>query len=850
MIGSSIGVFNPRGTTSGPESLSIASRLGYWNEDSMVKAGGLTTRWNEVGGNTALDFVAVSGSEPLDAGDDGLENTGDKRMRFASPYTFNGRKFTIYFQVKMNGPTELLGSGSAFNWLFYAQNGISQVNMGGNALDYQENTNAEIIVPSDGFIVGTLVCYGNFNPCILYINGVEIPEFNPNNMNLTSFDIQELFGVTSHLTYCNLKKLALYSGIHSYEQVYSNTIALSGYAAPQLVDDPYKLVTLTTDAAFPEMDGVNVLSYTNSVTGVQEIHVIQGWNNVWGSPFDPSSSLHYKSVDGGRTFIQLPDAPFSHRHTACRWVANGKIYIGHGDTLYGGGVAPRDVWSYDSINGWLLVVADTGLTPNGRILAGSCVHKDWLYMACGQSDFTDAATHYNDVIRTQDFITWQVMGTIPISYASYPIFVSDGTNLYISGGFKYHSTRVLNLNTYKSTDDGANWLSMGAAIAGMEPVFCNGAIFDNKLWWMNGARNTLLPNSDSGNRRGLFYTPLDSLDWKAMNKTQPARHASGMTTQDGALYFGVGNFYNDFYKVIPFVNTILDAEFKASQTSVNEGGSVTFTDKSNNNPTIWNWSFPGGTPSTSTSQNPSITYSTPGTYNATLIAQNALGAIGTETKTSYITVEEFNPSHILGLQAWHEDDVLGTYTTKDGSNLVSQFRDRSVNLRHQNITGTNRPLWSAAGPNGRPTLIFDGSNDYLEALGFLIPQPFTIFIKGKALGNGQSLICSANSGTIVELYRNGAGVFKIYGGAEIGSHNSSSYITFSIIGNGASSSIYIDNSLNAPGNIGGNSFDGLRLGKNASLGEQLNGEIQSVVAYSGVLSGADLTRVYNYLNRV
>ena len=79
------------------------------------------------------------------------------------------------------------------------------------------------------------------------------------------------------------------------------------------------------------------------------------------------------------------------------------------------------------------------------------------------------------------------------------------------------------------------------------------------------------------------------------------------------------------------------AEFSASATTVNKGGSVTFSDLSTNNPTSWSWTFNGGTPSTSTAQNPSVTYNTAGVYTVSLVATNASGS-DTETKTDYITV--------------------------------------------------------------------------------------------------------------------------------------------------------------------------------------------------------------------
>ena len=84
-----------------------------------------------------------------------------------------------------------------------------------------------------------------------------------------------------------------------------------------------------------------------------------------------------------------------------------------------------------------------------------------------------------------------------------------------------------------------------------------------------------------------------------------------------------------------------NAEFSANSTTVNEGTTINFTDQSTGNPTSRSWSFPGGTPSSSTSPNPSITYSSAGTYNVTLTVTNSDGS-DTETKSGYITVNAVN----------------------------------------------------------------------------------------------------------------------------------------------------------------------------------------------------------------
>lgn len=79
------------------------------------------------------------------------------------------------------------------------------------------------------------------------------------------------------------------------------------------------------------------------------------------------------------------------------------------------------------------------------------------------------------------------------------------------------------------------------------------------------------------------------------------------------------------------------ADFVGNPTIVVAGGTVQFTDLSTNNPTSWSWQFPGGTPTSSTQKNPTVTYNTPGTYNVSLTASNG-STTDNETKVNYITV--------------------------------------------------------------------------------------------------------------------------------------------------------------------------------------------------------------------
>lgn len=94
---------------------------------------------------------------------------------------------------------------------------------------------------------------------------------------------------------------------------------------------------------------------------------------------------------------------------------------------------------------------------------------------------------------------------------------------------------------------------------------------------------------------------------------------------------------------------------------------VQFTDLSTNSPTSWFWSFPGGTPSFSTSQNPVITYSVPGEYNVELEVSNS-GGSNIAVKPFYIQVgdvpiPDFDASVVLDEVFFMDESIV--YGTVD-----------------------------------------------------------------------------------------------------------------------------------------------------------------------------------------
>jgi PKD repeat protein len=151
-------------------------------------------------------------------------------------------------------------------------------------------------------------------------------------------------------------------------------------------------------------------------------------------------------------------------------------------------------------------------------------------------------------------------------------------------------------------------------------------------------------------------------------------------TYDVSLYV-TNNAGNDTETKVAYitVNPITDppvSDFVADQTSISIGETVNFTDLSTNMADAWDWTFEGGTPATSTNQNPSVQYDAPGTYTVTLVASNSYGVGNTETKIDYITVSLPDYCDASGGDAGYEyiaNVVLGTIDNASDGQAYTDF---------------------------------------------------------------------------------------------------------------------------------------------------------------------------------
>lgn len=128
------------------------------------------------------------------------------------------------------------------------------------------------------------------------------------------------------------------------------------------------------------------------------------------------------------------------------------------------------------------------------------------------------------------------------------------------------------------------------------------------------------------------------------NQLAAARAFTGGNSVQGRVQIldgcapGIGCFVNDpMLTNFRLQYTVESANFTSPDATICPGEVVQFNNASLGSPTAFEWSFPGGTPATSTLTNPAVQYAAPGQYDVILTITNANGP-STATRTNFVTV--------------------------------------------------------------------------------------------------------------------------------------------------------------------------------------------------------------------
>ena len=146
-----------------------------------------------------------------------------------------------------------------------------------------------------------------------------------------------------------------------------------------------------------------------------------------------------------------------------------------------------------------------------------------------------------------------------------------------------------------------------------------------------------------------------------------------------------------------------------------EGGCITFSDLTTFDPNFstgaanatYAWEFSGGNPATSSDQNPTVCYDTPGAKTIKLTVTDNIGASTQVTKTNYITVLECGPD--ISISA-------SSYLVCANEECID-FTDLSTS---DNPNGVTAWLWTFTSPTGVETTstVQNPTNICLNEIGF------------------------------------------------------------------------------------------------------------------------------------
>jgi PKD repeat protein len=261
-----------------------------------------------------------------------------------------------------------------------------------------------------------------------------------------------------------------------------------------------------------------------------------------------------------------------------------------------------------------------------------------------------------------------------------------------------------NNHVYFSSDAGTTWINISYGLPNI-PANAIKAV-------PNTGNNLVFVGMDAG----VYYRHDNSNGWQPYFSALPLAPISDFEIYESTMHLRASTYGRGVWEVAIDQSLLtIAAQFTVNDNSICPGTTVQFTDQSSNAPTQWFWSFPGGNPSSSTAQNPSVTYTVPGTYPVTLTASNNSGS-DAEVRTSYITVSgSYLPPFFEGFEGTAFLPVDWT-----GVNNASQtyFWQQSTTVGHNSAQSTYFNNHSFNSPGIADDMISPG----ISLIGYTNPQ--------------------------------------------------------------------------------------------------------------------------------
>ena len=222
------------------------------------------------------------------------------------------------------------------------------------------------------------------------------------------------------------------------------------------------------------------------------------------------------------------------------------------------------------------------------------------------------------------------------------------------------------------------------------------------------------------------------------------------------------------------------------------------------------------------------------------------GFVGSGSLTS------FNKDTVSGLLGWYDASDVSTIT-KDGGNNVTTWNDKSATNKSLVNTLAGKPVYTTNVQNGLPGIYFSGSTTGISSNAFSIASPMTMFLVVRPTGwsTGTTQNITSMPGGVMEAQKtNGATSLLLYNGATLtgGSLVNNTPYIITMIGNGGSSSIQINNNTPTTGTAGSATASYVLLGYHNSSGNYYVGYICELLIYSTNVASTNQILIQTYLN--
>ncbi len=334
--------------------------------------------------------------------------------------------------------------------------------------------------------------------------------------------------------------------------------------------------------------------------GADGMETFVDWNNpniLYGT--SQNGSMYRSSNQGNtRTSIAKPDPDEDGA-----WVTPFEQDPQVASTIY---VAFADVWkSANSGNSWTKISDFANGNMSQMKLAPSDNQR--IYVSRGSSLFTTAN---GGTAWTSTPKTW---GSSNISYIS--VHPTNPLRLLI----------VTSSSVYHSTDAGNTWTTISAGLPSGTKYCASWENTGKNGIYVGGFGFISYTNDDLA---GQWVGYFDGLPNCRVYELEPNYVSNTLF----ACTYGRGLWESPLFQPLPPV-----AAFSADQRIGCHELTVAFSDNSTLGPSAWEWTFQGGTPATSTEQNPVVTFNGSGIFAVTLKVSNSAGA-NTLQQTGYITL--------------------------------------------------------------------------------------------------------------------------------------------------------------------------------------------------------------------